>query len=125
MPFKPGDPNINRSGRPRGAAGVAKYAAEVTDDGREVIDFLVSIMRNKGAPRERVQAALAILDRLAGKPLQPQQILLALEPPPPVDAIMLLPPDQRMAWLDAERQRRSLPPVATLVPETDGDPDDE
>lgn len=112
MKYLPGQSG-NLSGRPKGSVGIATYAASKTRDGYDVIDFLVSVMHDeKWGKRERVQAAALILDRVAGKALQPSELAISLNPPLPVAAIMMLPPDERIAWLNAERQRRALPPVS-------------
>lgn len=69
----------NPLGRPRSAVSVAKHASRETRDGAEVVDFLLATMRDESASRrERVQCALALLDRIAGKPLQPSEVAVAL-----------------------------------------------
>jgi hypothetical protein len=74
--FKPGESG-NPLGRPRGAAGIARYAAEQTKDGAELVDFLLAVMRDTTYPkRERLAACTALLDRVAGKPLQPSEVAL-------------------------------------------------
>jgi hypothetical protein len=76
MTFKPGESG-NRLGRPRGAAGVARYASEQTRDGAELVDSLLAVMRDDKYPkRERLAACTALLDRVAGKPLQPSEVAL-------------------------------------------------
>lgn len=70
-----GAPSLNPFGRPRGARGLAAHAAAITDDGRTALDFLAEVMASPKAPlRERVQAALALLDRVGGKPMQAVQL---------------------------------------------------
>ena len=101
------------SGRPRGAAGVARFAAELTRDGHEVLEFLVGVMRDSTAGmRERTQAALAVLDRVAGKPLAPSELAVTVDraegsglPSDWQDMTL----DERRAWIDgiAVRQVRA------------------
>jgi len=105
-----GAPSLNPTGRPKGAAGLAKYIAQETDDGRELIDRLLALSRDPRAPvREATAATFALLDRLAGRPMQPSEISLAMSDQMPVGLILAMPARERLAWLDAERARRALP----------------
>jgi len=110
MPFQPGQSG-NPGGRPRGAAGLARYIAEQTKDGRELVDRLLELSRT-GEPRESGAATLALLDRMVGKPLQSidMQALVAtkqLGPPAGWDAMSI---EQRRAALDELEQGRA--PIA-------------
>jgi len=120
MANKAGNPNWrpgvsgNPSGRPRGAAGLARYVAEQTDDGRELIDRLLHLSRDPEAPvREATSATMALIDRLAGKPMQPSEIAMQIEATASAPALPAAfaswTPDQRLEWLDRERARRALP----------------
>jgi hypothetical protein len=74
--MRPGAPSVNPSGRPKGAAGLAKYIAEQTNGGRELIDRLLGIVRDEDAPIREVTGALAmLLDRFVGKPLATTEVL--------------------------------------------------
>jgi hypothetical protein len=117
----------NVNGRPKGSTGLAKYAASMTRDGFDVIDFLVGVMNDKTwGKRERVQAASILLDRVAGKPLQPSELAISLDPPLPIMAIMALPVSERFAWIQGERSRRALPPITAFYsPEVEGSPNEE
>lgn len=116
MPFKPGQSG-NKLGRPKGAAGIAKYVAEQTNDGQELIDRLLELSRSARTPiRERLAATTALLDRAVGKALQPSEMVLALSPLPDVERIAAMTPAERLAWLDAERARLRLAPVQALLP---------
>ena len=74
--FVKGDPRINCGGRPRKSPQVKALEAlcrELTDD---AVDVLRDAMTNPKAPlRDRMAAALAILDRGHGKPVDRQQLM--------------------------------------------------
>lgn len=107
MPFQPGKSG-NPSGRPKSAVSIAKHAARETRDGTEVIDFLIATMRDpKAGRRERVACAVALLDRIAGKPLQPTELAVTLAQ----EHVLSYPPrwdemtgTERAGWLLAHRQ---------------------
>jgi hypothetical protein len=73
----------NPGGRPRGSAGLARYIAQQTDDGRELADRLLEISRDpKARPKDRLDATNALVDRFAGKPVtQSYQERLNLDAP--------------------------------------------
>lgn len=62
-PFSPGDPRINRGGRPKEAANVRDLARAHTEEAFEV---LLSVMR-EGSENARVRAAEAVLARGWGR----------------------------------------------------------
>lgn len=108
MPFKPGQSG-NPLGRPRGAAGVAKYIAERTDDCHELIDRLLELSRDPRANvRERFGATQELLSRAVGRPMQPQEIAVAVS----AHAGVAYPPrwpemtaHERQEWLEGYRAR--------------------
>ena len=90
-PWKPGQSG-NPSGRPRGTRDLAGYVLETTDDGRELIDALLSIARGitpniavqEGSrprkdqqvrPADQLKAIEMLLDRGFGR--SPQQLDIA------------------------------------------------
>src|SRR5207244_5015060 len=59
----------NPGGRPR---GLAQLIREATDDGRELVDFMLRVVRGKEARarvRDRMDAATWLADRAFGKPI--------------------------------------------------------
>jgi hypothetical protein len=73
-PFTKNDPRAkpypkgtsgNPSGRPR---SLSHYILQQTDDGKEIVDLLVLIMR-KGSLKFRMNAAKELLDRALGRPV--------------------------------------------------------
>lgn len=97
-----GQPSVNPSGRPAGAKGLARYIAEQTSDGRELVDRLLTIAREDDQARRVIDAIAILLDRLAGKPLASHEILSATvqldRPPAGFDA---LPVDEKRALIAA------------------------
>jgi len=90
-PWKPGQSG-NPSGRPKGTRDLAGYVLETTDDGRELIDSLLSIARGitpniavqEGSrprkdqqvrPADQLKAIEMLLDRGFGR--SPQQLDIA------------------------------------------------
>lgn len=111
MTFKPGQSG-NKLGRPKGAAGLAKYAAEKTNNGQDVIDFLLSVMRNTRAGiKTRIEAAKALLDRTAGKPMQPSEIAMTLDQRPVGEILLQMAPENRLQFLDGLRAKKQLGPA--------------
>lgn len=98
-----GAPSVNPSGKPPGAAGLARYIASQTNDGFELVDKLLAIARSDDtAPRQREAAILALLDRLAGRPVTP----IAAQIENMTRTTPVLPPswsslsaDERRSWL--------------------------
>jgi hypothetical protein len=80
MPFQPGDPNINRSGRPRGFAGVARLIAAATNDGAELVQWALAVWRDPSREFSERQAAHQWLsDRYLGRPLQSLDMVASLD----------------------------------------------
>ena len=106
----PGKPSLNPLGRPKGAAGLARYVAEQTQDGQELIDRLLQASRGEvQLTRGQEAATLALIDRVAGKPIsQSLNVHQTLEPatllPENWDA---LPEAEQDRWLD-DLERRVL-----------------
>jgi len=98
----------NPTGRPRGAAGLSRYVGECTQDGKELIDRLITISRSNGPLREVTAATYALLDRYAGKSMQPSEIALAVEQregvPHPANWDELRQPD-KVTWLMTYRRK--------------------
>ena len=81
MPFIKGTSG-NALGRPKGAAGLARFIGEQTKDGHELVDRLLALSRSESAPvRDVLAATMALLDRLAGKPMQPSELALSTGTP--------------------------------------------
>lgn len=117
-----GGKSLNPNGRPKGAAGIAKYVASQTNGGAELIDRLLELSRSPKTPvRERLAATSALLDRVAGKALQPSQIAMTLSEAPKASALLQIAPEHRLAALDAWRAQKVLgpPPEQDEQQETD------
>jgi hypothetical protein len=100
----------NPSGRPKGAAGIAKYIAEQTENGQELVDRLLVLSRSADSPvRESTAATFALLDRLIGKPMSPSEVTMTLAGTSSVEVLLGMSPAERLAWIDGERVRRALP----------------
>ena len=69
-PWRPGTPSPNPGGRPKGLA--ARVRAQ-TDDGAELVDFMLNVLRGrrKAPLRLRMEAAAWLADRGFGKVSQP------------------------------------------------------
>ncbi|MBV8756809.1 MAG: hypothetical protein JO257_06030 [Deltaproteobacteria bacterium] len=113
MTFKPGDPRINRAGRPRGFAGVARMIAEATGDGRELVDWALRVWRdpdNVHTHSERAAAHDWLSSRYLGRPLQQSEILALAR----VEHVGLpagwsgLDPTSKRAFLDDLERRRVI-----------------
>ena len=71
----------NPSGRPRGASGLASYIKARTDDGQEIADFMMDVMRGDKiegrAPKtvERMEAARWLADQAWGRAIQQQDVV--------------------------------------------------
>jgi hypothetical protein len=82
MPWMPGQSG-NRSGRPKGFAGVAAKIMQATGDGDELISFALGVLRNTEAPlRERVACLTWLGDRSLGRPLQSVDLHASVEARP-------------------------------------------
>lgn len=111
MPFIKGTSG-NASGRPKGAAGLARYIALTTQDGHELVDRLIALSRSKSAPvRDVLAATMALLDRLAGKPMMSAELSLSTTGTPvPGRDWSALPLDERRELLD---RLRAVPVLET------------
>ena len=65
----------NPSGRPKGSWGLASYIQECTNNGEEVVDFVLGVLRGEKVnghrpnAKLRMDAATWLMDRGLGKPL--------------------------------------------------------
>jgi len=91
----------NVLGRPKGAAGIARYIGEQTKDGHELVDRLLVLSRSESAPvRDVAAATMALLDRFAGRPMQQGELLLSTTGTPvPGRDFGSLPIDERRELL--------------------------
>jgi hypothetical protein len=98
-----GGPSPNPSGRSKGAGAVAAYVADQTDDGRELVDMLLRLMRQPGVgTQQQMAAALALLDRMIGKPVTPSVVQAQVEVGPRLpESWASLPAAERAAWLQS------------------------
>jgi hypothetical protein len=82
--------------------------AERTADGAELVDRLLELSRDpETSVRERLAATLALLDRLAGRPMQPSEmraltVTATLSPLPVLEGLTY---EAKLAALDAYRAR--------------------
>jgi hypothetical protein len=115
--MKPGAPSVNPSGRPKGAAGLARLVAEQTRDGAELVERLLKLSRDaKAGARERLGATLALLDRLAGRPLQSTELTVVAEAHVGDEDLSGLSVEQ-LAELEALEARRDAIMAAGAVPD--------
>jgi hypothetical protein len=111
--MKPGAPSVNPSGRSSSnratARSISTMIAQATDGGAEIVEALLKIAR-KGAPaREAAAAWVHLMDRLVGRPESTTNLQLALsQSPVRGQALLDLPPSERLAFLDAEIARRKM-----------------
>lgn len=80
--FKPGAPSNNPSGRPKGFKAVAAQIMRETQDGAELVQFLLDTFRNANGQRshaERMEAVQMLLDRGIGKPIAMVELAAQLE----------------------------------------------
>lgn len=81
--------SLNPSGKPKGAGLIARRIMELTGNGEEIVDFLLSMMRgnNPGgaSPKLRLQAAQELLNRSIGKPSENVTISKGEAPPTVID----------------------------------------
>jgi hypothetical protein len=113
-PFQKGGPSPNPGGRPR---GFVAYVKEQTQDGKEMVDLMVSVMRGEPQPtvlktsptgeetvvlkipsiETRMLASGWLADRAFGKPAQKLEgeiraPLAIIHRTPPHDPLTLVPP---------------------------------
>lgn len=123
MPFKPGDPNINRSGRPKGAKAIRKYIEDNTAGGMEIIDKLLMLARSpKTSKKDAREIWVHLLDRLIGKPETSASISMTMQEKPMGAVIMEMSPEARLPFLDSLRAKKALGPA---LDEYEGDANDD
>lgn len=123
--FQPGQSG-NRAGRPKGFAGIAKKIMQATDDGTELIEFALSVLRGDHPLREKIQCLQWLGDRGLGRPLQSMDLTVSR---PDVPA---LPPSwrtmtsrERENWIDdVSRARLAGGSVIDVLEEPDDDSDE-
>ena len=72
--WKPGQSG-NPGGRPKGFAGLAAVIRKKTNDGEELVDFALGVLRNKKASiGDRLEALEWLSVRGFGQPVQPVQL---------------------------------------------------
>lgn len=78
IPWQPGKSG-NPSGRPKGSQGLAARIRERTQDGKVILDYLMSVLtgKEKATPKDRLDAAKILLDRGYGKAIETQISLTA------------------------------------------------
>lgn len=100
--FKPGQSG-NPGGRPKCAAMLAKLREE-TKDGVEIVEFLLGVMRNDGGKwneRNRLFAAVQLLERIGGKAPQTIDLTVTNEKPESEIDWDKVPLEKRQALLGA------------------------
>jgi hypothetical protein len=75
MPFTPGDPNINRNGRPKGSRSLSSMLVEALKRYEETTntkfeDLLIQRLLDKAISKGEIRAIREIFDRVDGKPAQ-------------------------------------------------------
>jgi hypothetical protein len=97
----------NISGRPKGSAGLARYIAEKTNGGQELVDRLLELSRT-GPQREAFAATAALIDRLVGRPHSSSEVSVAVSAPSQLvypSGWAELDQPARVEWLMANRLR--------------------
>lgn len=110
MVFKPGQSG-NKLGRPIGAKGLSKKIGKETRDADELIERLLEMARSPRTPaREKLSAISILLERYAGRPLSTSEVSLTLSERPLGETILLMAPENRLAFLDGIRAKKQLGP---------------
>jgi len=100
-----GGPSLNPSGRPPGAAGMARYIGSISNGGHDIADRLMRIV-NEGSDRDATAASTILLGYQIGRPMSYSELHVVSNVD--VRVLMALAPEARLAALDHVRARRAL-----------------